>query len=241
YEGEFTLIGTPDEDYHGDPAAVAISAAEIDYLAGAVSEYLRQPVRPADVVWSYSGVRPLFDDGASAAQEATRDYVLQTAGDAETGVVLHVFGGKLTTYRRLSEAALERIEAVLGAKGPAWTRDARLPGGDFPVTGFEAQADRLAAAFPRLPRALLRRLCRQYGTRVAQVLGDARETDELGEHFGAGLYAREVDYLRAQEWARTAEDVLWRRTKLGLRTTPEENGRLAAYMAARVGSGETTQ
>jgi len=231
YEDDFTLIGTTDRDYRGDPEDVAISAEETDYLLSAASEYFAQPVKREAIVWSYSGVRPLYDDGASAAQEATRDYVLKLEGDAATGAAINVFGGKLTTSRRLAEAVLEKIEGVLGRKGAAWTRNSTLPGGDFGVKSFEAEVRRLGLDYPGLPPELLRRLMRLYGTRARAILGDARQPEELGPHFGAGLHAAEVDYLVAQEWARTAQDILWRRTKLGLRVTPEEAARLEDYLA----------
>ena len=234
YENDFTLIGTTDLDYEGDPADVAISDAETDYLLEAVNGYFDQPVTRDDIVWSYSGVRPLYDDGASASKEATRDYVLKQVGADREPKLINVFGGKLTTFRRLSERVVDMIADALGAKGAAWTRTGTLPGGDFPATGFEAAIDGLAKAYPGLDRTLLRRLVRSYGTRAAMLLGDATSTAELGVHFGADLFAREVDYLIANEWAVTAEDVLWRRSKLGLRVSAEDSRRLADYMAANV-------
>jgi len=233
YEGEFTLIGTTDQDYAGDPGAVAISPEEQDYLCGAASEYFKHPVRREDIVWSYSGVRPLFDDGASAAQEATRDYVIKLEGDAMNGALVNVFGGKLTTFRRLAESVMEKIEDVTGKRGGAWTRDAKLPGGEFEPTAFEAEVAKLRRDYPGLPAPLLRRLTRFYGTRARRLLGQAQALGELGDHFGADLYAREVDYLVAEEWARTADDVLWRRSKLGLRVSAEDQARLADYLAAK--------
>jgi glycerol-3-phosphate dehydrogenase len=234
YEEDFTLIGTTDLDYHGEPGAVEITDAETDYLCAAASEYFRKPVTREEIVWTYSGVRPLYDDGASAAQEATRDYVLKTVGDKVAGALINVFGGKLTTYRRLSEEVVERIAEIIGRKGQRWTRDAHLPGGDFPTIGFDELAGKLSAQYPQLERRLTRRLARLYGTKAGELLGEARATGDLGQHFGADLYGKEVDYLIANEWARTAEDVLWRRTKLGLRVKPEDKARLSAYMAERV-------
>ncbi len=234
YEQDYTLIGTTDLDYHGEPGKVAITPAETDYLCAAASEYFTKPVTPGDIVWAYSGVRPLFDDGASAAQEATRDYVIKVAGDKVAGAVVNVFGGKLTTHRRLAEEVVEQIAGVIGHKGQRWTRGSHLPGGDFPATGFEDLVEQHTKAHGGLDPALVRRLTRLYGTKVEALLGSAGTAGDLGAHFGAGLYAREVDYLIANEWARTADDVLWRRTKLGLRATPEDKTRLAAYMAERV-------
>ncbi|MBE7733962.1 glycerol-3-phosphate dehydrogenase [Devosia faecipullorum] len=231
YEDDFTLIGTTDRDYHGDPRDVKITAEETDYLLAAANEYFAKQVTHADIVWTYSGVRPLFDDGASAAQEATRDYVLKLEGDAQTGAVINVFGGKLTTSRRLAESVLEKIEAVLGGKGPAWTKNSTLPGGDFGVKSFEAELRRLGMDYPAMGAGLLRRLLRLYGTRARVILGGAKSQADLGTHFGADLYGAEVDYLLAQEWARSAEDILWRRTKLGLRVTPEDVVRLEDYLA----------
>ena len=233
YEDDFTLIGTTDEDYHGDPGEVRISEQETDYLLGAASEYFARPVTREQIHWTYSGVRPLFDDGASAAQEATRDYVLKLDGDAATGAAINVFGGKLTTSRRLSESVLEKIESVLGKKGDTWTKTSRLPGGDFEPLAFDAEARRLGMDYADMPSRLLRRLLRQYGSRARMVLGDAVETGDLGQHFGWDLHAAEVDYLMAHEWARTAQDVLWRRTKVGLRVSREDVAALEAYMAAR--------
>ena len=234
YEDDFTLIGTTDRDYKGDPKNVAITPEETDYLLEAASEYFAKPVTPDQIVWSYSGVRPLYDDGASAAQEATRDYVLKVDGDAASGAVVNVFGGKLTTSRRLAESVMERIEDVLGKKGPAWTAKSTLPGGDFGPKSFDAEVRRLGLDYPDMPAGLLRRLMRLYGTRARSVLGDARSEAELGTHFGAGLHQREVDYLVAEEWARTAQDVLWRRTKLGLKVGPEDVARLEAYLSESV-------
>jgi glycerol-3-phosphate dehydrogenase len=230
YENDFTLIGTTDRDYKDDPKDVKITPEETDYLLKAANEYFARTVTRDDIVWSYSGVRPLYDDGASAAQEATRDYVLKVEGDAATGAVVNVFGGKLTTSRRLAESVLEKIEDVLGKKGPAWTKAGTLPGGDFGPKSFEAEVRRLAMDYPALPASLLKRLMRLYGTRAGVLLGERKTIEALGQHFGADLYAAEVDYLVAQEWARTAQDVLWRRTKLGLKTGPEDVARLEAYL-----------
>jgi glycerol-3-phosphate dehydrogenase len=234
YENDFTLIGTTDQDYRDDPKKVEISQGEIDYLLSAASEYFADPVTKDEIVWSYSGVRPLFDDGASAAQEATRDYVLKVDGDATTGAVVNVFGGKLTTYRRLSESVLDKIEAVLGKTGETWTARSKLPGGEFEPMAFEAELRRLGKDYPGFPQPMLRRLLRQYGTKARDVLGDAASVEALGEHFGADLYAREVDYLIEAEWARAAEDILWRRTKLGLRVEPEDIARLEGFVQGRV-------
>jgi glycerol-3-phosphate dehydrogenase len=238
YEGDYTLIGTTDQDFQGDPHGVKISQEEQDYLLAAATEYFEKPVTWQDIVWTYSGVRPLFDDHASKAQEATRDYVLKTEGDAKTGALINVFGGKLTTHRRLSEEAVGRIEKILGARGKPWTRGSKLPGGEFGPREFDAQVEQLNEAYPNLTDRLLRRLVRQYGTRAATMLGDARRLEDLGDLYGADLSQREVDYLVENEWARTADDILWRRTKLGLRIGANDKQRLETYLERRLNKGK---
>ncbi|WP_224407429.1 glycerol-3-phosphate dehydrogenase [Afifella sp. IM 167] len=239
YEKDFTLIGTTDRDYEGDPADVRITQGEIDYLCEAISAYFVRPVTPADIVWTFSGVRPLFDDGAGSAQEATRDYVLKVDGDARTAPIVNVLGGKITTYRRLAEAVMEKIEDALGeTHGHPWTAEEALPGGAFPVDGFDTLLGEIAGAFPGLPRELLERLVHAYGTETRALLGDAETPAALGRHFGAGLYQREVDWLRTNEWAESAEDIVWRRSKLGLRLGEAEVGALEAYLkGCRAGHG----
>ena len=240
YEDDYTLIGTTDRDYEGDPAGVRISDDEIDYLCAAASEYFAEPVRRDDIVWTYSAVRPLYDDGASKAQEATRDYVLKVEGGEDEAQLVNIFGGKITTYRRLSEHVLERIEAAIGARGGRWTADAPLPGGEFEATAFDAEVARLNGQFGFLDVVFARRLVRLYGGRAAQLLGNARSLKDLGRCFGADLYEAEVRYLIAQEWARTADDVLWRRTKRGLRLSAEEATSLSEFMRGQA-SGERSQ
>ena len=231
YENDFTLIGTTDRDYTADPRKAAISSEEISYLCRAASEYFAEPVREEDIVWTYSGVRPLFDDGASKAQEATRDYVLKVEGEDGNAPLLNVFGGKLTTYRRLAEHALEKIGEAIGEKGKPWTAGSHLPGGGFVPTAYEAQVASLKAKVGFLGDAHARRLVRLYGTLAADMLGNARSLDNLGRHFGGDLYECEVRWLMAREWARSAEDVLWRRTKRGLYLSREEAAALDDYMA----------
>lgn len=230
YETDFTLIGTTDNDFTGDPKNIQITDGEINYLCNAASEYFSEPVKPADVVWTYSGVRPLFDDGASKAQEATRDYVLKIDGRDGEAQLLNVFGGKLTTYRRLGEHALEKIAGAIGVKGNPWTAKSVLPGGDFPATGYDAEVAKLKGRYPFLTERHARRLVRLYGTLAASLLGNAGQAEDLGRHFGADLYEVEVKWLMTQEWARHAEDILWRRTKLGLKLTPAEAAGLEEYM-----------
>lgn len=230
FERDYTLIGTTDRDYKGDPGKAAISKEETDYLCGAVSGYFRDPVTPDQVVWSFSGVRPLYDDGATMAQEATRDYVLKVDDAADQPPLINIFGGKLTTYRKLAEAVLKEVDARLGAHGSPWTGDVPLPGGDFPVYGVITEIARLLSMHGYLDAAVAQRLVRTYGTLAQEMLDGARGPDDLGMHFGAGLYQREVDYLMRREWALTAEDILWRRTKLGLRLDEKESARLAEWL-----------
>jgi glycerol-3-phosphate dehydrogenase len=232
YEGDFTLIGTTDRDYTGDPKDVRISEEETAYLCNAASEYFKEPVKPEDIVWTYSAVRPLFDDGASKAQEATRDYVLKLEGGQGEAPILNVFGGKLTTYRRLSEHALEKIGGAIGPKGSPWTAKSHLPGGDFPAQGYEAEVRKFKSRYPFLAEAHARRLVRRYGTSAAAVVGSAQTIDDLGRCFGSDLYECEVQWLIEREWARRADDVLWRRTKKGLHFSKDETAVLEEYMSA---------
>jgi glycerol-3-phosphate dehydrogenase len=216
YEQDFTLIGTTDRDYDGDPKSVAITEEETDYLLSAAAEYFAEPVRREDIVWTYSGVRPLYDDGASKAQEATRDYVLKSEGAENEPKLINIFGGKITTYRRLAESMLEKIGDAIGPRGKPWTKGATLPGGDFETEAFDHELARLKSDYPFLEPEHVWRLFRLYGTRARTLLGNASSLEDLGQNFGADLTAAEVRYLIAEEWVRTADDVLWRRTKRGL-------------------------
>ncbi|MAA97280.1 MAG: glycerol-3-phosphate dehydrogenase [Stappia sp.] len=235
YEGDHTLIGTTDRDYTGDPAKVRASEDEIAYLISAAGEYFKAPITRDDVVWTYSGVRPLFDDGASKAQEATRDYVLKLDQDTgEDPALVNIFGGKITTYRRLALSVMELVEKAIGTKGAAWTSKPALPGGDFPTTGFDDLVEDLARAHPALDRKLITRMAHAYGTRARTILEGVNAPEDLGETFGAELSAREVAYLMDNEWARTAEDVLWRRSKLGLAVDEAGAARLAHFMTERL-------
>ncbi|WP_332699866.1 glycerol-3-phosphate dehydrogenase [Devosia sp.] len=232
YETDFTLIGTTDQDYEGDPRSVRITEGEIDYLTTAASAYFIRPVTRNDIVWSYSGVRPLYADGASKAQEATRDYVLKTSGGANEAPLINVIGGKLTTFRRLAEATLDKIETLIGARGKPWTLGSHLPGGNFPANGFAAAVTALKHQYPFLDRAHAQRLVRLYGTRASVMLGVARGYADLGRHFGADLYEAEVRYLVDQEWAATSDDILWRRTKRGLLGDAIKVAELDAFLSA---------
>ncbi len=213
YEGGFTLIGTTDVAHEGDPSCPEASAAEADYLCRAASRYLVRPVYPAEIVWRYSGVRPLYDDGTADPSAVTRDYVLRLDSDQDCAPVLSVFGGKITTYRRLAEHALEKLAPWFPAMGPAWTASTPLPGSAIPGGDVSRFEQHLTQRYPKLPQPLLQALAQRHGALAYDVLGNAASIADLGEHFGAELYAREVDYLLEREWAVTADDVLWRRTK----------------------------
>ena len=238
-ERDFSLIGTTDTDYEGDPRDAAASGEEIAYLCRGASDYLRTPVTPADVVWTYSGVRPLYDDGAAKAQAATREYVLELDAPEAGPALLSVFGGKITTYRRLAEAALAKLALHLppptGA-APGWTGKAALPGGDF--ADFPAELARMQAAYPSVAPATLHRLVRAYGTGVAELLGPPGAADPLGRIFGADLSAAELRYLARVEWARTGADVVWRRSKLGLRLTAQQVADVDAFLADHLAEQE---
>ena len=234
YEGDFTLIGTTDVDHEGSLDDVRASAAEIAYLCEGASDYFRNRVTPADVVWTYSGVRPLVDDGSGRPEAATRGYRFEVDGAPGEAPLLSVFGGKITTYRELAAEAVRLLVPTLPVlDGADWTGSAPLPGGDFGRFDAPALARDLAARYPFLGPKQAARLIRLYGTRATRFLGDAQRAEDLGEDFGHGLCAAEVDHLVTQEWARTPEDILWRRTKLGLRFSPEQTARLAVYLAER--------
>ena len=230
YERDFTLIGTTDEDYDGDPGSVAASAEEINYLCRTANDYFRESIEPDRVVWAYAGVRPLHGDPGEAPKDISRDYLLTLDAPAREAPLLTVYGGKITTYRRLAEAALAKI-ADFFAAGPTWTRDAPLPGGDFPWDGFEALVSRTRGLWPFLSEAHARRLVAAHGTRLDRILGRARRLEDLGSCFGGELTGAEVRHCMAYEWAERAEDVLWRRSKLGLRLGREEQAALERFMA----------
>ena len=228
---DFTLIGTTDQEFDDDLGAVAPSANEVIYLCRAVSAYFRETVDSEHVVWTFAGVRSLHDDGAGKPENVTRDYHLTLDRSFRKAPLLTVYGGKITTYRRLAEAALARLSHFFNAQAP-WTDKAPLLGGDFDVNGMEDQVARAIGTWPFLPEPEARRLVRAYGTRLDRVLGAARSYDDLGPRFGDRLTTAEVRYLMVHEWARSADYVLWRRTKLGLRLTKDEAAALEAFMAA---------
>jgi glycerol-3-phosphate dehydrogenase len=230
YEQNFTLIGTTDEDYKGDPGKPEISQSETDYLLQSVSEYLKRKVTKSQVRWSYSGIRPLYDDGASKAQEATRDYVLKLDHNDGQAPLLSVFGGKITTARKLAESVMAEMKGFFPAMGPQWTATATLPGGDLPHDGVETAIAALQQKYTFLKPQNIRRLFKAYGTEVEKILGDARFAADLGKFFGP-LSEREIEHLQKNEWARTADDILWRRSKLGLHMNKQEIDALNQYLA----------
>ena len=234
YERDYTLIGTTDVAFDGDPARAAISPEETDYLCAMVNRYFARPVAPADVVWSYAGVRPLLEEDVSDLSAVTRDYALELEAAGAGAPLLSVFGGKLTTYRRLAEEALDLLAPHLGGVRPVWTANAVLPGGDMVNADFDAFLSDLQRHYPWLPDALRQRYARAYGTRVHRLLNGAAAPADLGRDLGGGLYEAEVDYLVKHEWARTPEDVLWRRTKLGLHAGPAAAQRLAELLPSLV-------
>src|SRR5215468_6687267 len=236
YQNDFSLIGTTDVpvDEYENPT---ISREEIDYLCEIANAYLAVPIAARDVVSSYSGVRPLYDDGSDNPSAVTRDYVLKLdIGENAKAPLLSVFGGKITTYRRLAEAALFELKAFFPQMKREWTRGVALPGGDVPGGKLVSCERDLAARYPALPAGLVGALVRRHGTRTPRVLGEAKTATDLGTHFGDTLYAAEVDYLVAVEWARSAEDVLWRRTKCGLNLSREQCEAVAAYLHEQYGS-----
>ncbi len=235
YETHYSLIGTTDVPFHGDPAAAKISADEIAYLCNAVPRYFRKALGPRDVLESFSGVRPLYDDGTANESAATREYVLDLDAPSGSAALLSVFGGKVTTYRRLAEDAIERLAPYLKPPQTArWTAAAPLPGGDLKGGDFEQFLQTLRDKYPWLDIGTASRLARGYGTRAEVILGKSQSASDLGTDFGGGLTQAEIDYLMTQEFARTAEDILWRRSKLGLHLSPDECARVSLYVDDRV-------
>jgi glycerol-3-phosphate dehydrogenase len=236
YEARYTLVGTTDVPFRGDPCDVRISPAEISYLCDVVNRYFKRSIAPADVVWSYSGTRSLYDDRSSEAAAVTRDYMLTLERGAAGNAVLSIIGGKITTYRKLAEAAVGALQPWIRTSSAGWTEKQPLPGGDLPGGDFAAFARDVPRRWPFLPPATAHRMARAYGTRMERVLGSASSLEMLGENFGAGLTAAEVDYLQREEWAQTAEDILWRRSKLGLVLAAGETRRLELYLQTAAGA-----
>jgi len=242
YQEQYSLIGTTDVEFHGDPGEVAISTEEIDYLCAAVNHYFRHRITPADAVWSYAGVRPLYDDTDENARRdarnnpstVTRDYVFDVSGGADGApVLLSIYGGKITTFRKLAEHALAKLAPHIGHSQP-WTARAPLPGADLPAADPAAYAGALQTRYPWLPATLARRYAGAYGSLSERILADAQSLADLGQDFGAGLYEREVRWLIEHEWAVTAQDILWRRTRLGLHAGPETVQQLEQWLGQHV-------
>ncbi len=234
FEGEYSVIGTTDVPIGDDPEGVKISDEEIDYLCRAVNRYLADPISPDQIKWTYAGVRPLYDDGQTDPSKVTRDYELEVQTPVPGCVMLNVFGGKLTTYRRLAEHALEKLGDHFPTMTAPWTHDAPLPGGKLPAESFDAFFAELKRSHGFIPPRHLLDIARRHGANCEKILTGASSLDDLGPYFGEGLYAREVDYLCEQEWARTAEDILWRRTKCGVNAALEDRERLENYLLTRI-------
>lgn len=232
YENKYTLLGTTDMEIDGEPGSVEIDSAEVDYICAAASEYFEQSINAADVVWSYSGVRPLYDDASANASKVTRDYKLDL--DSRKGApVLSVYGGKITTYRKLADDAMSMLSEHLSLSKKDWTKNVPLPGGDIPNADFDAYFTQSEARYPWMESSLLFDYVRNYGTRVQLLLDGCTATVDLGQSFGENLYQAEVDYLINHEWAQTAADILWRRSKKGLSLSNDEVKSLESYLAQR--------
>jgi glycerol-3-phosphate dehydrogenase len=228
YEGRFSLICATEVDHHGDPAEVRTAGPETLYLCDAVSRYFREAPRPDQVAWTFAGVRPLYHDAGYSPSTATPDYVFDLDRVAGEAPLLSIFGGRTTSCRKLAERVIEKLQPLLGFAREPWTAGAPLPGGDMPDADFEGFARGLQRAARWLPSDLARRYARAYGSRAGKFLLGARQLSDLGERLGEGLYEAEVDYLRRHEWAMTAEDILWRRSKLGLQVSAATVARLEA-------------
>ena len=230
FEYDFSLVGTTEAPLDTPDAAPHIDASEAGYLCGLVNRFFKTPLQPAQAVWSYAGIRALYDDGKGSASAVSREYRLTVDGGAGEAPLLSIFGGKLTTYRHLAERVLDRLRPWLPGLRPSWSAQVHLPGGGLGPGGLNGLLLELVRRYPKLPPDLLQALSRRHGTLAAHVLGPAQTTQGLGEHFGGGLYAAEVDYMVAHEWAREPEDILLRRTKCGLRIDPPGRERLARHL-----------
>ena len=229
YQERFTLIGTTDREYQGDPAKVAISAEETDYLLNVVNAHFKKQLTHDDILHTYAGVRPLCDDESDDPSAVTRDYTLSLSGHPGEAPLLSVFGGKLTTYRKLAESALAQLAPFFPKMGPRWTASSLLPGAEQ-LDSQSGLIEALCARFDWLPTSLARRWASCYGSRSWVMLKGVSSLSDLGEHLGGSLYTREVDYLCQEEWAVQAEDILWRRSKLGLFTTASQQAKLGSYL-----------
>jgi glycerol-3-phosphate dehydrogenase len=231
YEDDLCLIGTTDIPYSGAPEDVAIVEEETDYLLKIVNRYMRGNLTRGDVISAYSGVRPLYDDYAGNPSAVTRDYVFDVEDLAGRAPLMSIFGGKITTYRKLAEHAMQKLAPYLPRSGQAWTATAALPGGDLPGTDFEAFVADVSRRWAWLPRPLARHYARLYGTRAEALLDGASSLGELGRSFGGLLYQREAEFLKSEEWAMTADDILLRRTKHGLHLSAEQKAAFGDWMA----------
>ena len=229
YLNQFTLIGTTDREYTGDPAKVTITEGETDYLLKVVNAHFKKQLSREDILHSYSGVRPLCNDESDNPSAVTRDYTLSLSGGGEEAPLLSVFGGKLTTYRKLAESAMAQLAPYFTQMRPSWTAVEALPGGEN-MTTPQALCSAIRDKFDWLPTDIARRWATTYGSRTWRMLEGVHSLADMGEHIGAGLYTREVDYLCSDEWAVDAQDILWRRSKLGLFTTAAEQGKLQQYL-----------
>ncbi|SEN14183.1 glycerol-3-phosphate dehydrogenase [Pseudomonas sp. ok272] len=229
YLNHFTLIGTTDREYTGDPAKVAITEGETDYLINVVNAHFKKQISRDDILHTYSGVRPLCNDESDNPSAVTRDYTLALSGTREEAPLLSVFGGKLTTYRKLAESAMAQLAPFFTQMRPSWTAAAPLPGGEQ-MTTPEALSAKIRDAFDWVPTEIARRWATTYGSRTWRMLDGVQNLGDLGVHLGGGLYSREVDYLCREEWATTAHDILWRRSKLGLFTTADEHAKVQQYL-----------
>ena len=229
YEENYTLIGTTDKDHSEKVGSVKIDTQEIQYLCKSASEYFEKRIVESDVIWSYSGVRPLYNDAVTEAQKTTRDYVVETQ-TKDRSPLINVFGGKITTYRRLSEKILQHIEDLLGPRGPAWTAQSHLPGGNFEIDDIPGLITQLQTCYPFLEKSQVCRFAKSYGTLSENILGEANSLSDLGEHFGGGLYQIEIEYLVANEWATTAQDILFRQTKLGVGMSKDVSDKIDIFL-----------
>ena len=232
YEGDFSLVGTTDEDFKGNPSDAAISNEETDYLIDVVNNYFKSKITREDIVHTYSGVRPLLEEKNASAQELTRDYKVELKGEAGKPVLLNIFGGKITTYRKLSEHAVDKLVSCFPKAKKAWTKEVPLPGGAF--ESQESLVAQLTSEFSWLDNAIAERYARQYGLLCYKFLKGKVSVDAMGTHFGAGMYQAEVDYLIECEWACCLEDVIWRRTKHGLRLDKAQQEALSSYISMKV-------
>ena len=229
YEENYTLIGTTDKEHGEKVGSVKIDTQEIQYLCKSASKYFEKSIVESDVLWSYSGVRALYNDAVTEAQKATRDYVIETQ-IKDSSPLINIFGGKITTYRRLSEKILQHVETLLWPRGPAWTAQSQLPGGNFEIDELPGLITQLQTRYPFLEKSQVYRFARSYGTLSEHILGEANSLADLGKHFDGGLYQIEIEYLVANEWATTAQDILFRRTKLGVGISKDVSGKIDIFL-----------